>query len=127
MIAIGNVLQLAVVLVLLLLSAPSLIALLTGVGCLVIAASTVRSTDLRLGLLDVVSARLPATLAAHRPRFAVYFSSTVGADYQVGMWAQYFDRIGMPYVYVVRSLAMMRTIGEITTAPVVYRSTLAQR
>ena len=63
-------------------------------------------------------------IAAHRPKFAVYFSSTVGADYQVGMWAQYFDRIGMPYIYVVRSLAMMRTIGELTAAPVVFRPTL---
>ena len=29
-----------------------------------------------------------------RPEFAVYFASTVGADYQVGMWLPYFLRIG---------------------------------
>ncbi len=40
------------------------------------------------------------------------------------MWAPYFDRIGVPYIYVVRSLAMMRAIGEITTAPVILRPTL---
>ena len=125
MVGIGDVLQLAVILVLVLVPAdtadrsadrPRLASLSSH--------SPLATTDNRLGLLDAVSARLPAAIAAHRPKFAVYFSSTVGADYQVGMWAQYFDRIGVPYLYVVRSVAMMRTIGELTAAPVVFRPTL---
>ena len=35
---------------------------------------------------------------AYAPQFAVYFASTVGAGYQVGMWLPYFMRIGRPFV-----------------------------
>ena len=43
-----------------------------------------------------------------RREFAVYFASTVGADYQVGMWLPYFLRIGRPFVIVTRTAPMLR-------------------
>lgn len=122
--AVANLAQLIVLLVLAWTTLPAPIALITGLVGVVIAGVVLTATDRRVGSLDQVSAHLRAAVEAHRPQFAVYFSSTIGADYQVGMWAQYFDRIGVPYVYVVRSLAMMRAIGEIANAPVIFRPTL---
>jgi hypothetical protein len=73
--------------------------------------------------------RLHEALVQHSPAFAVYFASTIGAEYQVGMWLPYFLRIGQPFVIVTRSVAMMREIAALTRAaavevPVIYRPTL---
>ncbi len=73
--------------------------------------------------------RLHDALVQLAPEFAVYFASSVGAQYQVGMWLPYFVRIGRPFVFVTRSVAMMREIAVLTRAqgvevPVIYRPTL---
>ena len=58
------------------------------------------------------------------PEFVVYFGSNVGITYQLGMWLPYFDRIGLRYIIVTRSLKMMRAAGQITASPVINRQTL---
>jgi CDP-glycerol glycerophosphotransferase (TagB/SpsB family) len=68
--------------------------------------------------------RLRAVVDAYRPEFAVYFASTVGAAYQVGMWLPYLERLGRPFLIVTRSAAMLRQLEPLTTAPVVHRPTL---
>jgi hypothetical protein len=73
--------------------------------------------------------RLHEALVQHSPSFAVYFASTIGAAYQVGMWLPYFLRIGQPFVIVTRSVSMMREVAALTRAasvevPVIYRPTL---
>ena len=50
---------------------------------------------------------LRPALEAYRPEFVVYFASTVGADYQVGMWLPYFLRIGRPFIIVTRTAPML--------------------
>ncbi|QXQ08936.1 CDP-glycerol glycerophosphotransferase family protein [Paeniglutamicibacter sp. Y32M11] len=72
----------------------------------------------------VLEAQLPELLAAVGPRFMVYFGSNVGVSYQLGMWVEYLDRIGMPYIVVTRDLKMMRAAAKVTDAPVIYRRTL---
>ncbi len=101
-----------------------LIAVLTGLGGLVVALLVLRSTDRRLRRLDDVGNALRSVVAGYAPEFAVYFGSAIGADYQVGMWAPYFDRIGTRYVIVTRTLPMMRAISDMVTAPVIFRPTL---
>ncbi len=71
----------------------------------------------------------PEALAAYGPEFVVYFSSTVGAAYQVGMWLPYFRRIGRRYVFVTRTVPMLREIAEVTEAagiqvPIIFRPSL---
>ena len=58
------------------------------------------------------SGDLPAVIADYRPSFTVYFSSTIGADYQVGMWLPYFKRIGSRFIIVTRTVAMMEIAGS---------------
>ncbi len=73
--------------------------------------------------------RLSQALVEEAPEFAVYFASTVGASYQVGMWLPYFRRIGRPFVIVTRTVPMLRQIARVCAAqeievPVIYRPTL---
>jgi hypothetical protein len=73
--------------------------------------------------------RLHSALLELAPEFAVYFASTVGAAYQVGMWLPYFQRIGRPFIVVTRSVAMMREVAAQTRdagvqVPIIYRPTL---
>ncbi len=73
--------------------------------------------------------RLREELTALAPEFAVYFAGTVGAGYQVGMWAPYFARIGRPFVVVTRSAHTLTELSRALTrhgvdAPVILRPTL---
>lgn len=67
---------------------------------------------------------LPETLEQYAPEFAVYFGSGIGAEYQIGMWLPYFERIGRPFVIVSRNLNQMRAVERMTDAPLVHRPTL---
>lgn len=69
-------------------------------------------------------AQLYDRLQEYAPEFVVYFGSNVGITYQLGMWLPYFDRIGLRYIIVTRSLKMMRAAGQITEHPVINRPTL---
>lgn len=73
----------------------------------------------------VLEENLPHLLADVGPKFCVYFGSNIGVSYQLGMWVQYLDRIGVPYIVIARDLKMMRAAAQVTTAPVIYRKTLA--
>ncbi len=68
--------------------------------------------------------QLPSILESYGAEFAVYFGSTMGIRYQLGMWEEYFQRIGRPFIVVTRDLPMMRTAGQVTEAPVINRPTL---
>lgn len=73
--------------------------------------------------------RLRGALEQLEPEFAVYFASTVGASYQVGMWLPYFVRIGRPFVILTRTVPMLGQIARLCEeqgldVPVVHRPTL---
>ena len=83
-----------------------------------------RQTEIERGEL-----RLRAALEGYAPQFVVYFASTVGANYQVGMWLPYFVRIGRPFIIVTRTVPMLNQISELcdelgVKAPLIYRKTL---
>lgn len=67
---------------------------------------------------------LASLVEGYGPQFAVYFASNGGARYQYGMWEQYFQRIGRPFIVITRTPAMARAIAELTSAPVIHRPTL---
>ena len=95
----------------------------------VVATVAMIRTPLTARQSSAAAGRLRAALIDYAPEFAVYFASTVGAGYQVGMWLPYFERISRRYVVVTRSVPMMRQIADAAravgvTAPIIYRPTL---
>jgi CDP-glycerol glycerophosphotransferase (TagB/SpsB family) len=114
---------------LILLGAPPVILL--GLVALVFLAAvevTVRAVR-RQNETERAELQLRPALEAYRPEFIVYFASTVGANYQVGMWLPYFVRIGRPFIIVTRTAPMLAQIGRLceeygVTAPLIYRRTL---
>ncbi|MFI7577276.1 CDP-glycerol glycerophosphotransferase family protein [Micromonospora sp. NPDC049497] len=63
-------------------------------------------------------------LRRHRPEFLLYFSAPPGSEYQVTMWLPYLERIGRPFLVVLREPEFLATVAAATTAPVVYCPTL---
>ncbi|WP_375424988.1 CDP-glycerol glycerophosphotransferase family protein [uncultured Friedmanniella sp.] len=84
-------------------------------------ARATRSVDSELELKEA--------LTQLAPRFAVYFASTMGVSYQVGMWARYFARIGRPWIVVTRAHETLDELTQVLSAegvrvPVILRPTL---
>ncbi|MCG5463267.1 CDP-glycerol glycerophosphotransferase family protein [Micromonospora sp. NPDC053740] len=65
-----------------------------------------------------------AALRRHQPEFLLYFSAPPGSEYQVTMWLPYLQRIGRPFLVVLREPEFLAPIAAATDAPVVYCPTL---
>ncbi|MER7459747.1 CDP-glycerol glycerophosphotransferase family protein [Micromonospora sp. NPDC126480] len=63
-------------------------------------------------------------LRRHRPEFLLHFSAPPGSEYQVTMWLPYLERLGRPFLVMVREPELLPTVAAATTAPVVYCPTL---
>ncbi|NKX51860.1 hypothetical protein HER39_15060, partial [Arthrobacter deserti] len=55
----------------------------------------------------------------HKPEFAVYYAAVKGAEYQLGMWLPYLERLGRPFVVITKYGATVPVIVRLTKAPVV--------
>ena len=63
--------------------------------------------------------RLPHLLKDHKPEFAVYYAALKGAEYQLGMWLPYLERLERPFVVITKNPATVPVIARLTSAPVV--------
>ncbi|GAA4566960.1 hypothetical protein GCM10023176_18150 [Micromonospora coerulea] len=63
-------------------------------------------------------------LRRHRPEFVLYFSAPPGSEYQVTMWLPYLERIGRPFLVLLREPEFLPTIAAATSAPVIFCPTL---
>lgn len=63
-------------------------------------------------------------LRRHQPEFLLYFSAPPGSGYQVTMWLPYLERIGRPFMVMVREPEFLASIAAATDAPVVLCPTL---
>ncbi|MEU6205476.1 CDP-glycerol glycerophosphotransferase family protein [Micromonospora musae] len=63
-------------------------------------------------------------LRAYEPEFVLYFSAPPGSEYQVSMWLPYLERIGRPFLVVLREPEFLAPVAAATSAPVVYCPTL---
>ncbi|MGC1212984.1 MAG: CDP-glycerol glycerophosphotransferase family protein, partial [Micromonospora sp.] len=63
-------------------------------------------------------------LRRHQPEFLLYFSAPPGSGYQVTMWLPYLERIGRPFMVMVREPEFLASIAVATDAPVVLCPTL---
>jgi hypothetical protein len=60
----------------------------------------------------------PAALRAYAPAFVVYYATTAGVRYQLGMWLPYLERLNKPYVVITRNPATVPEIAKLTKAPI---------
>ena len=107
---------------------PILVAVLGAAVLLVVAEVTLRSIR-RAAQAGKAEPQLRTELETYAPQFVVYFASTVGAAYQVGMWLDYFVRIGRPFIVITRTSTMLLEIAQLCeqrglSIPLVYRRTL---
>ncbi|WFF03973.1 CDP-glycerol glycerophosphotransferase family protein [Micromonospora sp. WMMD964] len=63
-------------------------------------------------------------LRRHQPEFVLYFSAPPGSEYQVTMWLPYLQRIGRPFLVMLREPEFLAPVAAATDAPVVYCPTL---
>jgi hypothetical protein len=63
--------------------------------------------------------RLPDLMKGLKPEFAVYYAALKGAEYQLGMWLPYLERLDRPFVIITKNPATVPIIARLTTAPVV--------
>lgn len=61
-----------------------------------------------------------AALKAYDPAFALYFSAPDYTEYHVMMWLPYLERIGKPFVIILREPQPFAGIAAATAVPVVY-------
>ncbi|MEH0973687.1 CDP-glycerol glycerophosphotransferase family protein, partial [Micromonospora sp. CPCC 205546] len=59
-------------------------------------------------------------LRRHQPEFLLHFSAPPGSEYQVTMWLPYLERIGRPFLVMVREPEFLPLVAAATSAPVVY-------
>jgi hypothetical protein len=69
---------------------------------------------------------LYATVEAYGPKFLLYYGVPTGSEYQVEMWMRYLERIGEPFIVVLRHRSTFRKIRKMTTAPVIVRTSMRQ-
>ncbi|MDA1358499.1 CDP-glycerol glycerophosphotransferase family protein [Glycomyces luteolus] len=60
-----------------------------------------------------------AAVEALQPKYIVHFGGARLSEYQIQMWLPYFDRIGDPYLILVRDAHLMRGTAACTSAPIV--------
>ncbi|MFJ8580584.1 CDP-glycerol glycerophosphotransferase family protein [Micromonospora sp. NPDC093277] len=63
-------------------------------------------------------------LRRHQPEFVLYFSAPPGSEYQVTMWLPYLERIGRPFLVLLREPEFLPAVAAATRAPVVFCPTL---
>lgn len=64
---------------------------------------------------------LPQKLAELAPTFAFYFNAPPNAVFHMGMWLPYLERVGDPFIIIVRNRRNFNEARAVTDRPVIYR------
>ncbi|RRR96575.1 CDP-glycerol glycerophosphotransferase family protein [Glycomyces terrestris] len=67
-----------------------------------------------------VDGRVMTAVTRLQPKFVVYFAGARASEYQLTMWLPYFERVGDPYMILIRDRYLYDGIVARTSAPVVY-------
>jgi len=67
---------------------------------------------------------LPETLENMEPGFYVYWHAPPRSAFQVTMWLPYLERLGVPFVLIVRTVPNFRQLANATDHPVLLRRSL---
>ncbi|MCG2622270.1 CDP-glycerol glycerophosphotransferase family protein [Arthrobacter sp. I2-34] len=98
---------------------PGWIPLILAVGQLLPVYRVARYAVLTQAISKQNYDRLPELLKKHKPEFAVYYAALKGAEYQLGMWLPYLERLDRPFVVITKNPATVPVIAGLTSAPVV--------
>ncbi len=63
---------------------------------------------------------------ALRPEFVFYFSAPMGSEYHVTMWLPYMQRMGRPFLVVMREREAFRLISTMASVPMVLCESVAE-
>jgi hypothetical protein len=66
-----------------------------------------------------VDDRVMTAVTRLQPKFIVYFAGARESEYQLTMWLPYFERVGDPYMIVVRDRYLLGGVAARTGAPIV--------
>ncbi|QLQ35024.1 CDP-glycerol glycerophosphotransferase family protein [Micromonospora robiginosa] len=99
---------------------PLAATLLVGAGCAAVALDLAR----RRFRPPAGGGPIGRALRRHQPEFVLHFSAPPGSEYQVTMWLPYLERIGRPFLVVLREPEFLSTVAAATRAPVVLCPTL---
>lgn len=69
-------------------------------------------------------AEFPQLLEELGPVFYLYWNAPPGSAFQVTMWLPYLERLGVPFVIVVRTVGNLRQLQDRTDHPVILRRSL---
>ncbi|MCW5951391.1 MAG: CDP-glycerol glycerophosphotransferase family protein, partial [Propionibacteriaceae bacterium] len=69
---------------------------------------------------------LTRALRRHKPSFVLYWRADPGTAYQISMWLPYLERLGKPFIVVVRTLDNFLEAAELTDRPVLLRRRLPE-
>lgn len=70
--------------------------------------------------------RIPELLAEVAPAMLLHWESVPGTGYQVRMWLPYLDRVGAPYLIVLRDPLNVPDVCHAATVPIIVRPALEQ-
>ncbi len=65
--------------------------------------------------------KLARAIKAYAPTFALHWRADPGTDYQIAMWLPYLERLGTPFVVIVRTPDNFAEALALTSAPVLLR------
>ncbi|MDG4801862.1 CDP-glycerol glycerophosphotransferase family protein [Micromonospora sp. WMMD980] len=99
---------------------PLAATLLLGAGCAAVAFDLAR----RRFRPPAGGGPIGRALRRHQPEFVLHFSAPPGSEYQLTMWLPYLERIGRPFLVVLREPEFLATVAAATRAPVVLCPTL---
>lgn len=68
--------------------------------------------------------RLRQALEAYAPQFILYTGRDDGGAYQLAMWLPYLERLGVPFIVVVRRHSALEAVTSVTGAPIVSRASM---
>lgn len=103
-----------------------MLGLLTATGALallgIFGVDAFRRTTARLRF----ERRIPQLMTDVAPVMLLHWESVPGTGYQVRMWLPYLDRVGVPYVIVLRDPLNVPDLRGAATVPVIVRPALEQ-
>ncbi|MBN9106151.1 MAG: CDP-glycerol glycerophosphotransferase family protein [Propionibacteriaceae bacterium] len=100
-------------------------ALVVTAGIGVLAAADLIDRVNRLRFDHRNSRALTRAIRDHAPVFALYWKADPGTDYQIAMWLPFLERLGLPFVVVVRTAVNFAEATALTDAPVLLRRAMA--
>jgi len=117
-IAAANVIAVVVGALLVAVGLPGWLLLVPALATLPLTMLTIRHAVRATAASQRIQRDTPTALRKYAPAFVVYYATTVGVRYQLGMWLPYLERLNKPYVVITRNPATVPEIAKLTKAPI---------